>query len=188
MRFSSNKDSVFCRTQRSGFTLIELLVVISIIGVLSTIAMTSLNVARAKARDARRLSDMEQIRIALEMYKSDHGYYPNENSTATTGDGGWEMSYEDGGDFIDALKDEGYFPNGVPVDPVNNSSKCYYYYRYTGISSNCNLWGNGEYYVLAVRDMETSGRPHPSSPGWSCPDRDTWVTSYDWVTGEFTGW
>jgi len=170
-----------------GFTLIELLVVISIIGVLSTIAMTSLNAARAKARDAVRLSDMEQIRVALEMYKSDHGYYPNENSSTSPGDGGWEISFEDDGDFIDALKDEGYFPNGVPVDPVNSNGK-YYYYRYPDISSNCNLWGDGEYYVLAITDMETSGRPYSSSPGWSCPNRDTWVTSYDWVTGEFTGY
>ena len=35
-----------------GFTLIELLVVIAIIGILSTIAMTSLNGARKKAADA----------------------------------------------------------------------------------------------------------------------------------------
>ena len=35
-----------------GFTLIELLVVIAIIGILSTIAMTSLNGARKKAKDA----------------------------------------------------------------------------------------------------------------------------------------
>ena len=37
-----------------GFTLIELLVVISIIGILSSFAVVSLNSARAKARDALR--------------------------------------------------------------------------------------------------------------------------------------
>lgn len=40
------------KTNTKGFTLIELLVVIAIIGILSTIAMTSLNGARQKAKDA----------------------------------------------------------------------------------------------------------------------------------------
>jgi len=56
-----------------GFTLIELLVVISIIGTLSTIAMTSLNGARAKARDTARYSDINEIKVALEMYAADNG-------------------------------------------------------------------------------------------------------------------
>lgn len=47
--------------KNNGFTLIELLVVIAIIGVLSSVVLASLNTARKKARDARRLSDMKQI-------------------------------------------------------------------------------------------------------------------------------
>jgi len=60
----------------SGFTLIELLVVIAIIGILSTTVMTSLNTARFKARDARRLSDIHQIQLALTMYYDSKGRYP----------------------------------------------------------------------------------------------------------------
>ncbi|MFA6551230.1 MAG: type II secretion system protein [Patescibacteria group bacterium] len=48
-------------TKQKGFTLIELLVVIAIIGLLSTMAVVSLNSARAKARDAKRLSDVKQM-------------------------------------------------------------------------------------------------------------------------------
>ena len=44
-----------------GFTLIELLVVIAIIGLLSSVVIASLNGARAKARDARRVSDLKQM-------------------------------------------------------------------------------------------------------------------------------
>lgn len=62
---------------KKGFTLIELLVVISIIGVLSTIVLSSLNSARVKARDAKRVSDIRQLQSALELYYSNNGQYPN---------------------------------------------------------------------------------------------------------------
>ena len=44
-----------------GFTLIELLVVIAIIGILSSVILASLNSARKKGRDSRRLQDLRQI-------------------------------------------------------------------------------------------------------------------------------
>jgi len=59
-----------------GFTLIELLVVISIIGILSSFAIVSLNSARIKARDALRKGDMAQLRIALSLYYDDYLEYP----------------------------------------------------------------------------------------------------------------
>ncbi len=69
---------MFFRRQSSGFTLIELLVVIAIISVLASVVMSSLNGARVKARDTRRIADIKQIQTALEMYANDHnGNYPN---------------------------------------------------------------------------------------------------------------
>jgi prepilin-type N-terminal cleavage/methylation domain-containing protein len=61
-----------------GFTLIELLVVIAIIGILSTLAVVSLQGARARARDAKRMADVRQMQTALELYLNDVGYYPAE--------------------------------------------------------------------------------------------------------------
>lgn len=64
-------------SDKKGFTLIELLVVIAIIGILSSIVLASLNGARQKGRDARRIADIKQIQLALELYYSANGYYPS---------------------------------------------------------------------------------------------------------------
>ncbi len=68
-----------------GFTLIELLVVIVIIGILATLATVTLSSARAKARDARRVSDIKQIQTALELYYNDATTYPAAANLVTSG-------------------------------------------------------------------------------------------------------
>lgn len=59
-----------------GFTLVELLVVIAIIGVLATMLLLQLGVARQRARDAKRITDVNQTRTAIELYFDDNGQYP----------------------------------------------------------------------------------------------------------------
>jgi type II secretory pathway pseudopilin PulG len=51
-------------------------VVISIISLLSSVVLTSLNDARAKARDSVRKSTLKQLQIAIEAYYADNGSYP----------------------------------------------------------------------------------------------------------------
>lgn len=55
---------------KKGFTLIELLVVISIIAVLSTSVMTTLNSARTSGRDSVRVSDIQQLSLAMELNRN----------------------------------------------------------------------------------------------------------------------
>jgi prepilin-type N-terminal cleavage/methylation domain-containing protein len=61
---------------KRGFTLIELLVVIAIIGILSSIVLASLNTARQKSRDARRVADIKQIQLAMQLYYDASSTYP----------------------------------------------------------------------------------------------------------------
>ena len=66
---------------KKGFTLIELLVVISIIALLASVVLTSVNSARVKARDARRLADLDQVRLALDFYLDANSRYPGVPTT-----------------------------------------------------------------------------------------------------------
>ncbi len=54
-----------------GFTLLEILIAISIIGILSVFGMTAYTNSLNTGRDARRRADLEQIKSALEMFRSD---------------------------------------------------------------------------------------------------------------------
>jgi type II secretion system protein G len=75
-KLNKKQSFLFFRQKTAGFTLIELLVVISIIGLLSSVILSSLNSARKKADTAKRLSEMRQLRSALDLYYSDYGAYP----------------------------------------------------------------------------------------------------------------
>ena len=73
---------------KRGFTLIELLVVIAIIGILASFAIASFNSAQAKGRDSRRKADLDAIKKALELYKTDTTgakYYPGSTGDLTSG-------------------------------------------------------------------------------------------------------
>ncbi len=70
-RAQKSRGFTQARTSKTkGFTLIELLVVIAIIGLLSSVVLSSLNGARKKGRDARRMADLKQLQVAMELYYS----------------------------------------------------------------------------------------------------------------------
>ncbi|MFA6391536.1 MAG: type II secretion system protein [Patescibacteria group bacterium] len=60
---------------KTGFTLIELLVVISIMGILSTIAVVSYRNGKLDARDEQRTVTLSQFRAALEDYYDEYDAY-----------------------------------------------------------------------------------------------------------------
>jgi prepilin-type N-terminal cleavage/methylation domain-containing protein len=59
-----------------GFTMIELLVVTTIIIVLTTVGMVSFRQAGVNARNGKRKADLETVRQALVLYRTDNPAYP----------------------------------------------------------------------------------------------------------------
>ena len=116
-----------------GFTLIELLVVIAIIGILSSVVLASLNSARQKGRDARRISDVKQIQLALELYYDTNAGYPT-------------------GIYGTTLTSPGYI-SAIPTDPSDNTACT------DGTQASCydyDQTSSGDTYELGA-NLETSG-------------------------------
>ncbi len=110
---------------KRGFTLIELLVVIAIIGVLASIVLASLDSSRKKGRDARRLADIKQLQLALELYYDQNNSFPASISTAAGSCGGSSCAAAN-------LVTPGYI-SVVPTDPSNQVD-----YYYTPIAAVAN--------------------------------------------------
>lgn len=163
-----------------GFTLIEILMVVATIALLSSLILSSMNISRKRARDAKRMSDMYQMQKALNIYLDKYETFPN-----APGDfDGWDIGCGSGDSFIAALKPE-YFSE-VPTDSIacdHSTYAGYMYHHYAAGENGCPM-EKGEYYVVGFFDAESTGRPHPQSPGFKCSGKD-WTIGFDWVAGGF---
>ena len=110
-----------------GFTLIELLVVIAIIGLLASVIMVAMGNARLKARDTRRLADMQQIKSGMDIYYSQGSGYPDTATVAASQTAGSQLSCS------------GEVVMRFPQDPFNlgNASFAYTYTSGGSTSSGC---------------------------------------------------
>jgi len=114
---------------KKGFTLIELLVVITIIGLLATVGLSSYTQAQRRARDARRQSDINTLRNALEIY------YADNNSYITTNDAWGSVE-----SALDVLRPT--YTKQIPSDPGGQGQP----YRYRSVGG---VGGNQEYCLEA---------------------------------------
>ncbi|MBY0473090.1 type II secretion system GspH family protein [Patescibacteria group bacterium] len=129
-----------------GFTLIELLVVIAIIGILASIVMVNLTVARQKARDARRIADVKNIQLALEQFYSANLYYPLNIYSDTTFH---SASY---------MQTIPYDPNSSTVCTDGSQASCYPYaaLNYNGGGTSCASSQASRYHLGGVMEANSA--------------------------------
>ena len=118
------------KLKNRGFTLIELLVVIAIIGILSSVVLAALGSAREGARDSRRQSDINQLRTAMTVMRSDCGSVPQQaSSVRIDGSGGTAVTCQDPSGTTYNLTD---YINPIPTSPSDQG----YYYMSGGSSDS----------------------------------------------------
>ena len=132
-----------------GFTLIELLVVIVIIGILASFAVASFTSAQAKGRDSRRKADLDALKKALELYRTDTQgatYYPGTIGALTSG----------------SVK----YIKAVPTDP-RTTTQAYLYSGAPG-TPDCAAASNCTDYRLRAT-LENSNDPQIAGSWATCP-------------------
>ena len=65
------------KRKSQGFTIVELLIVIVVIGILALLVITTYSGIQAKARNAKRQTDIQSLQTQLEAFFSQNGYYPS---------------------------------------------------------------------------------------------------------------
>jgi type IV pilus assembly protein PilA len=148
-----------------GFTLIELLVVIAIIGILSSVVLASMNSARKKSRDSRRMQDLKGLATALELSFDQAGAYP----VAATSGGTRIVPASPAlpsTSVLNALV-SGSFLSQLQDDPLPTASNYYYISDASGTS-----------YCLGAK-MEGT----PPTPADTCPTLDITAGSVNYWVG-----
>jgi prepilin-type N-terminal cleavage/methylation domain-containing protein len=160
---------------RTGFSLVEIVIVISVLAILAGAMVPRFSSRLAAARDARRISDINAIRDAIDQYYQDKGVFPAPTPNATAG--GWDVS--DDGDFIPDLVEQGYLSD-MPKDPLNDAVHQYRYFVYAKGQYGC--VGTTPYYVLGIRNFETAEFAARNKGYFKCSGRD-WSNEFAYVTG-----
>lgn len=159
-KFKKFKKSYSAKSWWSeGFSLVELLIVMAIIGILSTIILTSVSNSRAKAYDSKIKQQLSSFRIAAEMYflnQQPNSYGP---SSADCGSGMFNNVDPSNGSPAIYI-DPGNLPDPTQLACQSNDSE---------YALKASLYSGNEYWCI---DNKGSSRPIAGAiegPSTFCP-------------------
>ena len=152
-----------------GFTLVELLVVVAIIGILATVVVISYSGAQMKARDAKRISDLNTINSAIQIWYTSSG-------ASNYLDGNCNNQYYTASDpGLNSILVPTYLP-AIPADPnalgYYNTDYTYFTPNHNNTAGSCvpaNLKYTSTYYYLLANLEDSTNK----NKNWS---QDTFLS------------
>lgn len=178
-------------TQKKGFTLIELLIVIGIIGILAAAVIVVLNPAEllAQARDGTRLSDVDSVNSAINLYIASVDAPEMVEGAATTtfrSNFGTTCGFStscvantvtltDGTGWVAVKLDDVAGGSPLPVLPTDPTNDADYHYAYAGDDDANTFEVNGRLESVRHRDkMESDGGDDPAASCTTYIEADCW--------------
>lgn len=169
---------------RAGFTIVELLIVIVVIAILATISVVAYSGVQARARDSGRVSRIQQIAKAIELYRIDNGQYPPiEDGAGTETSCGSQTENWGHCDRMKQLAD--YLAPYMKIDPTSLSSATQGVYNYYYNSAQTDGFGSYGFRVALEGSGGQSDGGYYSSSFEVGPDPTYCMSAY---TGADARW
>lgn len=138
--------------KRQAFTLIEMLVVVAVIGILSSVLLTALGPARNKAKDARIIQEINQVRAYAEtLYNGNYSALVEIEAPFGGGEDNPDIGDSILKELFDDMKDNG---GRLVIKKLSNSQ----YLAYSQLNTTLPQDGNPEIQIKQYYCVDSVGR------------------------------
>ena len=157
----------------NGFTIVEMAVVIIVIGILAAITAVAYGSVQERARDAQRVSDLAQLKQAMDRWVMTESKLPHESGAGYNGNGGgWVYASTYPETYENIFLSKGFIkkPLRDPSTPIGSGS--YMFYR-------CN--STSEYYAFLAKleyPDDAVDNEHSRWTGLGCSSYSTYGMNY----------
>ncbi|PCI30350.1 hypothetical protein COB55_00075 [Candidatus Wolfebacteria bacterium] len=124
-----------------GFTLVEIMVAVSIITLMTSLALAGYESVKVSTRNAQRLADVKRIELSLELYLADNGHYPKQVATLKDSQCTPEQIADENSEWTALVSDLSPYMK-LTGDPLcNKGSDAYNYYYVANANDGYRTYG-----------------------------------------------